>query len=283
MSNTIELFKDIQVLPRGRYLQLVVKVTLLDDAIIRSNEPEEVLTFNYKTLGNRFIIPWRKVKGKLRRMVMEKQRDLSIPQNSNCFLKDHLCMKCPACLMFGGTGETSATKTPYNLLSRVLGETFISRNEVKDISAYTANAIDEETLTTGQALMTILKVPAETEFIGVVTLKDPTPELTSILVDNINRLTRLGASTREWGRMKTEILGYVVSDRETLSSYDLAKNEEMEDLSNIDDLQLPLVEDSYKKIAALIRNILPGGEKQDKGKRRKKAEDESGETYEGEE
>lgn len=268
MSNTIELFKDIQVLPRGHYLQLVVKVKFLDDAIIRSNEPEEVLTFNYKILGNRFIIPWRKVKGKLRRVVMEKQRDLGIPNNSNCYLKEHLCMVCPACLLFGGTGETSATKASYNLLSRVLGETFISSNEVKDISAYTANAIDEETLTTGQALMTILKVPAETEFIGVITLRDPTPELTSILVDNLNRLTRLGASTREWGRVKTEIMGYVLSDRETLSSYDWVRNEKNEELRKIEELELPLAEDSFRKVAKLIPNILPKtGKDQEKGKR----------------
>ncbi|MGQ9723069.1 MAG: type I-D CRISPR-associated protein Cas7/Csc2 [Candidatus Jordarchaeum sp.] len=279
MSNTMELFGDIQVLPRGRYLQLVVKVTLLDDAIIRSNEPEEVLTFNYKSLGNRFIIPWRKIKGKLRRLVMEKQRDLGIPNNSNCYLKDHLCMTCPACLLFGGTGETSATKADYNLLSRVLGETFISRTEVKDISAYTANAVDEETLTTGQALMTILKVPTETEFSGVVTLRDPTPELTSILIDNLNRLTRLGASTREWGKVKTEIVGYVLSDRETLSSYDLVKSEKKDDLCKIADLNLPTVEDSFKKVAELIPHILPK-KKQEKGKRGSKAKEETTEAGE---
>jgi len=266
MSKTIGLFDDIQILPRGHYLQFIVKMKLLDDAIIRSNEPEEVLTFNYKILGNRFIVPWRKIKGKLRRMVMEKQRDLSIPKNFNCYLKDHLCMACPACLLFGGTGETSAKKANYNLLSRVLGETFISNNKVKDISAYTANAIDEETLTTGQALMTILKVPVETEFLGVVTLKDPTPELTSILVDNLNRLTRLGASTREWGKVKTEILGYVLSDRETLSSYDLVKNEKKAKLCKIDDLKLPSVKESFTTVAKLIPSILPTRKKeQEKG------------------
>lgn len=275
MSREIELFGDIQVLPRGRYLQLVVRVVLLDDAIIRSNEPEEVLTFNYKTIGNRFIIPWRKVKGKLRRLVMEKQRDLGIPNNSSCYLKDHLCMACPACLLFGGTGETSAAKAPYNLLSRVLGETFISTTEVKHISNYTANAIDEETLTTGQALMTILKVPAETEFIGVVTLRDPTLELTSILVDNLNRLTRLGASTREWGKVKVEIIGYVLSDRETLSSYDLASNEKVKEIKNkIGDLKLPPVEKSFKKVAQMVHSILPKVQKPSKkGGRGKKAKE----------
>jgi len=266
MTKAIELFKDIQVLPRGRYLQIVVKVKLLDDTIIRSNEPEETLTFRYKTLGNRFIIPWRKVKGKLRRQVMEKQRDLGIPAGSKCYLKDNLCMTCPSCLLFGGTGETSQAKTKYNLLSRVLGETFISSSEVKEILAYTANAVDEETLTTGQALMTILKVPAETEFTGVVTLRDPTPELTSILVDNLNRLSRLGASTREWGKVRTEIMGYVLGDRETLSSYDLASGQNLGSLKDIKDLKLPPADESFKKVADTIPSVLPK-DKKEKAKR----------------
>jgi len=287
MSNTIGLFNDIQVLPRGRYLQLVVKVTLLDDAIIRSNEPDEVLTFNYKTLGSRFIIPWRKVKGKLRRLVMEKQRGLGI--HTECFLKESLCLQCPACLLFGGTSETQAKlppekkpKTSYNLLSRILGETFISVSPTSDINYYTATGVDEETMETkgvkSGALFTIITVPAETEFIGVVTLRDPSPELTSILVDNLNRLTRLGASTREWGKVKTEIAGYVLSDRETLSSYDVAKNMP-EDLCKIDDLKLPQVEDSFSLVAELMPSILPKEKKeQEKGRRGRKAKEETTEA-----
>jgi len=121
-----------------------IKITLLDEAIIRSNEAEEVLTFRYKDLGNRFIIPWRKVKGKLRRLVLEKQRGLNIePQ---CALKDDLCMKCPTCFLFGGTGETSSSGVQYNILSRIYGETLISESEVDEITPYTANAIREQDL-----------------------------------------------------------------------------------------------------------------------------------------
>ena len=39
------------------------------------------------------------------------------------------------------------------------------------------NAVDEVDLTTGQALMSVVTVPKETEFLGVVTLRDPTPEM----------------------------------------------------------------------------------------------------------
>jgi CRISPR type I-D-associated protein Csc2 len=209
-------------------------------------------------------------------MVMERQRDLGIPAESNCYLKDHLCMACPSCLLFGGTGETNQPKTNYNLLSRVLGETFISSNEVKDISAYTANAVDEETLTTGQALMTVLKVPAETEFIGVVTLRDPTPELTSLLVNNLNRLSRLGASTREWGKVKTEIVGYMLRDRETLSSYDLAKDGVPADLKKSEELTLPDVDESFKKVAEIIPLILPNEQKQkEKAKRGRRTKEDA--------
>jgi len=256
----IELLKDPTMLSQGIYLQLAVKLKLLDDAIIRSNEPEEVLTFTYKPpINTRFIIPWRKVKGKLRRLVLEKQRGLKI--EPECYLKDALCMRCPSCFLFGGTGETNEKgpykKQNYNILSRVLGETFISTSEVGEIQPYTENAVDEVNLTTGQALMNIVTVPKETEFLGVVTLRDPSPEMASILVDNMNRLTRLGASTREWGRIRTEILGYKLSDREELSAYDyVPPKDPINGLKNIADLKLPEVDESYKNLDLDVKNLL---------------------------
>lgn len=84
-------FNDIQTLPRGRYLQVAYQMRLIDNAVIRSNDPEEVLTHRYEKLGQRFIVPWRKVKGKLRRVILEKQRDLGI--SPECALKDSLCLK----------------------------------------------------------------------------------------------------------------------------------------------------------------------------------------------
>ena len=259
MSTKIEMFDDVQVLSRGRYLQLVAQITLLDDAIIRSNEPEEVLSYHYSNgLDNRFIVPWRKVKGKLRRLVMEQQRGLGIAKD--CSLKNNLCMKCPSCLMFGGTGDTSQAKTGYNLLSRVLGETFISTTPAGSANSYTANAVDETTLSTEQAFMTLLKVPAETSFLGVVTLKDPTQELAAILKDNLERLTRLGASTREWGRCKTELVGYKLEDRESLAAYDLAGQpikEIQKQLRSIKELELPDSTESLNKIEKQMANILP--------------------------
>lgn len=253
---SIELLNKPTMLSEGIYLQLVVSLKFLDDAIIRSNEPEEVLTFTYKPpLNNRFIIPWRKIKGKLRRLVLEKQRCLGI--EPNCHLKDDLCMQCPNCFLFGGTGETSSAKVSYNILSRVLGETFISTSEVGEIQSYTENAVDEVNLTTGQALMSIVTVPKETEFLGVVTLRDPTPEMASILVDNLNRLTRIGASTREWGRVRSEIIGYKLSDREELSAYDhVPPKDPLNDLNDVTELNLPDVDESYKNLDLAVKNLL---------------------------
>lgn len=240
------------ILPVGKYLQLVVKLKFLDEAIIRSNDPEEVLTFRYKELGNRFIIPWRKVKGKLRRITMEKQRDLKIaPQ---CHLKDDLCMKCPSCFIFGGTGETSSANVSYNILSRVLGETFISTTKVGDITPYTQNAVDEITHQTGQALMNIITVPAETEFIGVVTVKDPTPEIASIIVNNLLRLSRIGARTVEWGRIRTDIVGYKLSDSEDLSAYESMEGG-LESLETIGKLNLPALDKSYQTLDEQVTNL----------------------------
>jgi CRISPR type I-D-associated protein Csc2 len=258
----IKLLDNPTILSQGIYLQLAVKLKLLDDAIIRSNEPEEVLTFNYKPpVNTRFIVPWRKVKGKLRRLVSEKQRGLGI--EVDCHLKDDLCMQCPNCFLFGGTGETSNKGAKYNILSRVLGETFISTSEVGEIQPYTENAVDEIRIDTRRAgentgaLMSIVTVPKETEFLGIVTLRDSSPEMASILVENLNRLTRLGASTREWGRIKTEILGYILSDREELSAYDhIPPKDQLNGLNNIADLKLPDVDESYKNLDLDVKNLL---------------------------
>jgi len=268
MGKTTALFKDIQILSRGVYLQIGFQVKLLDNAVIRSNEPEEVLSYHYKALGNRFIIPWRKFKGKLRRLVMEQQRNCGIAQE--CHLKAQLCMVCPACFLFGGTGETSTAKTKYNLLSRVLGETLISTGDIKDIEHFTAIAVDEKTIDTahsiinnkikdtGGALLSILTVPAETEFIGIVTLRDPTPELTAILADNLNRMRRLGASTREWGRCKVSIVGYRLSDREDVSVYEVVKDGWRKGLfEKIEKLKLPSdIKKCYKDTDRKIKDIL---------------------------
>lgn len=250
----MKLLNEPKILSTGVYLQIPVKITLLDEAIIRSNEPEEVLTFKYEKLGNRFIIPWRKIKGKLRRLVLEKQRSFGI--ETECALKDDLCMKCPTCFLFGGTGETSSTNVPYNILSRVYGETFISETEVKDITPYTANAVREQDLTTGQALMSILTVPKETVFRGVITLKDPTPEMVSILVDNLQRSTRIGARSVEWGRSKVSIEGYYLSDRESLSAYLALCGKPQPELIEKLSESIPPVEEAYKKLDSQVKGLI---------------------------
>lgn len=256
--NQIGFLNEPTILAQGVYMQMVVKLKFLDDAIIRSNDAEEVLTFSYSApLNNRFIIPWRKIKGKFRRIVMEKQRGLNI--QPDCSLKDNLCMVCPSCFIFGGTGETSTAKVPYNILSRLMGETFISINQVGEIQPYTQNAVDEKTLSTGQALMSILKVPAGTEFIGVLTLKDPSKEMASIVVNNLPRLTRIGARSVEWGRIDTTILGYKLSDREDLSAYHLAstKPDDMKNgLMDISSLTLPGLDAAYQNLNSQIRPLL---------------------------
>ncbi len=251
----MNLLNQPTLLSTGTYLQVPVKITLLDEAIIRSNEAEEVLTFKYEKLGNRFIIPWRKIKGKLRRLVLEKQRGLGI--ESQCALKDDLCMRCPTCFLFGGTGETSSASVPYNILSRVYGETFISETEVKDITPYTANAVREKDLTTGQALMSIVTVPKETVFYGVVTLKDPTPEMVSILVDNIERFSRIGARSVEWGRAQAKIEGYYLADREALSAYLKLSKESQPDVTGLPaGLTLPGIDAAYRTLDEQVKALI---------------------------
>ncbi len=280
----VNFLETPSLLSKGIYLQLLIEIKLLDDAIIRSNEAEEVLTHHYKSIENRFIIPWRKVKGKLRRLVLEKQRQLNI--QSNCALKDDLCLNCPSCLLFGGTGETSSSKVSYNILSRVLGETFISTEEVKGVENYTQNAVGEKDLMTGQALMTILTVPKETVFRGVVTIKDPTKEMASIIVDNLKRLTRIGARSVEWGRVETNILHAELSDRENLSIYNLLQTSSISnDITILSGL--PAVETSYTtlntQIPAIFKELIDKRAPKKDKKPKEKTQENKEEGQEGEE
>lgn len=265
------------LLSKGVYLQLIVEMKLLDDTIIRSNEPEEVLTHHYKVLGNRFVIPWRKVKGKLRRLVLEKQRGYNI--QPDCALKDDLCLNCPSCLLFGGTGETSSSKVQYNILSRVLGETFISANQVEGVQNYTQNAVGEKDLMTGQALMTILTVPKETVFKGTVTIKDPTKEMASIIVDNIKRLTRIGARSVEWGRVETNIINVKLSDREDISVYNLLQEPPPEIPQNDVSVlvsDLPGVETAYSTLNSQLPTLFGELIKRRSPKKEKKSKEKEG-------
>jgi len=250
----MEFYGDLSVLPRSRYLQVVTSLKLIDPAIIRSNEPEEVLTYRYtEPLGERFIIPWRKIKGKLRRLMAERGRDLGY--GTQCYLKESLCLSCPTCLLFGGTGETSTAGAKYNLLSRVLGETFISRTEIIEPLNYTANAVGELKHTTGQALMTLITVPSETEFIGVITLKDPTRETAALLMDSIQRLTRIGARSVEWGRCKVDVLGGGIYDRELFTAYELLMIGDLERIPALE-LDLPTVEEAFPRVQEQMNKLI---------------------------
>src|SRR3972149_9586717 len=283
----VNFLETPSLLSKGVYLQLVVEMKLLDDAIIRSNEAEEVLTYHYKAEGlrNRFIIPWRKVKGKLRRLVMEKQRSYNI--QPDCALKDDLCLNCPSCLLFGGTGETSSSKVQYNILSRVLGETFISTEKVEGIQNYTQNAVGEKDLMTGQALMTILTVPKETVFKGVVTIKDPTTVMAAIIADNIKRLTRIGARSVEWGRVETQIINYKLSDREDISVYNMLQLQNVQQTIQQVDVDsfinsLPDVQNAYTIVNNQIPTVLGDliARRQPKKEKKPKSKEEGVETGE---
>ncbi|OGW62058.1 MAG: type I-D CRISPR-associated protein Cas7/Csc2, partial [Nitrospirae bacterium RIFCSPLOW2_12_42_9] len=214
-----------------------------------------------------------------------KQRGFGI--QPDCALKDDLCLNCPSCLLFGGTGETSSSNVQYNILSRVLGETFISTEKVEGIQNYTQNAVGEKDLMTGQALMTILTVPKETVFKGVVTIKDPTTVMAAIIADNIKRLTRIGARSVEWGRVETQIINYKLSDREDISVYNMLQLQNVQQTIQQVDVDsfinsLPDVQNAYTILNNQIPTVLGDliARRQPKKEKKPKSKEEGVETGE---
>ena len=80
--------------------------------------------------------------------------------------------------------------------------------------------------------------------------------MVSILVNNLKRLTRIGARSVEWGRIKTEIPGYKLSDREELSAYDLVQLQALPELDTITDLNLPDLNESYERLDLAVKKLL---------------------------
>lgn len=287
-NGAIRFREKVEILPHGTRLQLVTGIRLYDLAIVRSNSPEEVLEYPYERLGKRLIIPWRKVKGKLRRLVAEKGRSLGIGED--CHLKESLCLECPTCWLFGAVGAVTGKKKDYNLLSRVLGETFISTTSKErsgeGVTVYTANAVDEKTHMVGQSLMTTVGVSPEMEFLGVVTITDPTEEMASIVIRGLERISRIGASSNQWGRCKTTVLGALFSDQEEVSAYELLQLSEEELEGKMEEMRrcldeilqsLPEEEKAFNELDKEIKALLDEegmGEKKKKGKRGEGEEEE---------
>jgi CRISPR type I-D-associated protein Csc2 len=147
------------------------------------------------------------------------EQDFDIPE---CWLKDHLCLTCPRCVLFGGTNASSYGNANANIKHRIAYGTAFSLADYQDVQeAITFNAISDDTSTTGQALGTRSVVKPATLFPSIVSLQSVSWKELLLALKVILGTHRYGAESRIGGDMRNTVFGIVAGWEEIITPLEL--------------------------------------------------------------
>ncbi|MHB1653893.1 MAG: type I-D CRISPR-associated protein Cas7/Csc2 [Desulfitobacteriaceae bacterium] len=139
-----------------------------------------------------------------------------------CYLKDNLCMYCPRCALYGATRTEVGQQERANIKHRIEYSTAFSLLPYEEIGAsVTFNAINDRTLSTGQALGQRHVVQPATLFPSIVTLKSVTKEELILAIKTLLSCKSYGAETRIGGDIRNSIWGIVFGWEEVITSLEL--------------------------------------------------------------
>lgn len=140
-----------------------------------------------------------------------------------CWLKDHLCLQCPRCVLFGGTNASSYMgKNAANIKHRIAYGTAFSLADYQEVQeAITFNAVAEQNVKTGQALGTRNVVKPATLFPSIVSLQSVTWKEFILALKAILGAHRYGAESRIGGDMRNTVFGIVAGWEEIITPLEL--------------------------------------------------------------
>jgi CRISPR type I-D-associated protein Csc2 len=155
------------------------------------------------------------------RSILKSARIENNISDSECYLKDNLCMNCPRCILFGAVktekGKQEAIK------HRVGYGTAFSMMPYEDIEmVFTFNAVDERTQSTGQALGTRFSVSPSTIFPSIVTLRCVTWKEFVMIMKTLLSTANYGAENRIGGQIRNHIIGIVAGWEEIITPLELS-------------------------------------------------------------
>lgn len=214
------LVDEISPLLDARVVQVLLLRQTHDYTIFRTEESRELNTVVVPESINS-TIPTVKVaflaskqKAPENRMYSRLLRTIN---NSDCYLKDELCMECPRCVLFGAVSTKQGRN--YNIKHRIEYSTAFSIERYEDLlETITFNAIAENTQLTGQALNITHNVRPLANFPSVVSLTSVTwPEL-ALYLKTLLATKSYGAETRTKGDMRNVVLGIVAGYEEIITS-----------------------------------------------------------------
>jgi len=214
-------------------IQIVLYREILDFAVFRTEESRELNTVMTPAsvdgdgLVERVAFLASKQKAvesrELENLLRTAANREGFDRPGECYLKDYLCLKCPRCALFGGT-QVSAhdDDNVANIKHRIGYATAFSLAPFADVEqAITFNAVDEDTLRTGQALGTRNTVRPATLFASIVTLRSVTWKEFVLALKAILQARKYGAETRIGGGVRNTVVALNFGWEEALTPLEL--------------------------------------------------------------
>lgn len=227
----------------AKTLQIVLLREVLDYTVLRTEDTRELNTvitpLSVSKMENVRRVAFLGTKQKsvesreLERMLRTAGEETG-REGLNCFLKDHLCLNCPRCALFGGTNVDSSSEKTANIKHRIEYGTAFSLMKFEEISAaITFNALDDKTQKTGQALGTRYAVRPSTVFPSIVTLKSVTQNELILTIKTLLAAKNYGAETRIGGDIRNTIVGIAGGWEEIITPLELTLElyDKLEELS----------------------------------------------------
>ncbi|MCK4260567.1 MAG: type I-D CRISPR-associated protein Cas7/Csc2 [Halanaerobiales bacterium] len=239
-------------------IQILILREILDFTIFRTEDDREINTVvtptsieNQESM-NRVAFLASKQKAVESRNLASLLRTLSKKHNhkiEECFLKDQLCLQCPRCGLFGGTSTSSYKSSKSNIRHRISYSTAFSLKSFDDLNeGITFNAINNKTVSTGQALNIRKVVKPAAVFPSIITLRSATWKEFVLAIKTILSSHKYGAETRIGGDVRNNIVGIIGGWEELISPLEFTL--ELADLDIFDMKEAMQKVDSYKEYAA---------------------------------
>ncbi len=255
----------------ARTVQLVLMREALDYTVLRTEETRELntvatplsITDDRETLRVAFLAT--KQKAAESRCLEQLLRTATIEAGMNvpeCYLKDHLCLQCPRCALFGGTSTESGRQERANIKHRIEYSTAFSLLPFEEIeSVMTFNAINDVTQTTGQALGSRYAVAPASLFPSVVTLRSVTIAEVILTIKTLLGCRSYGAESRVGGDMRNSVLGIAAGWEEVITSLELTL-ELYDRRGNISNRVVTEIVEEYRSLAGNPDRVVVFGPEQ---------------------
>lgn len=237
-------------------IQVYLFREVLDYTVLRTEEDREInviatpAAIGSTEIKNRVAFLGSKQKAvesrQLERLLRTVSEDLGL-KYEECYLKDHLCLSCPRCGLFGGTNASSAkkAKTRSNIKHRIAYSTAFSLDSVEQLrEAITFNGISELSQTTGQTLGERVAVKPSSFFPSIVTLTGVTWLELVLVLKTLLSAHKYGAESRIGGDVRNHIAGIAAGWEEIMTPLEFTL-----EMQNVSGLNEQSVEEIVRKYA----------------------------------